>query len=184
MRTQLRNRVRALAHNVLQRHRLSSAPVDLHALTQQEGILLTKADLGQDVAGLLTWTRSGQPMVCLNSQHDDPRDPQRLSKRQRFTLAHELGHYFLGHRGAVFYDEQTTVIFRREGVSNPQEAAANAFAAELLMPEPLLRAEVEDLLDSRGWLDDDAVGDLARDYDVSVQAMTIRLSRLGYISEF
>lgn len=53
--------------------------------------------------------------------------------RQRFTIAHEIGHYYLNHKntGVLMRDEKSSLGTRKE------EIEANAFAAELLMPEQL-----------------------------------------------
>ena len=62
------------------------------------------------------------------------------------------------------------------------EKEANYFAAELLMPAKFLRQELEgkrlDLFDDSGTLEK-----LAKKYKVSVQALTIRLTNLGYIKQ-
>ena len=50
-----------------------------------------------------------------------------LVTRVRFSIAHELGHFALGRSGLSF--------FGRRGAS---ERLANAFAAELLMPKPIV----------------------------------------------
>src|SRR3712207_7408724 len=50
--------------------------------------------------------------------------------RQRFTLAHELGHVRCGHAPAVDVDTIADLANR----TDPLEVQANAFAAELLLP--------------------------------------------------
>ena len=57
---------------------------------------------------------------------------------------------------------------------------ANLFAAELLMPAEFLE---KDLADNAAFplQDEEAIGDLARKYGVSVQALTYRLAYLGHI---
>lgn len=53
--------------------------------------------------------------------------------RQRFTVAHELGHIVLGHVGKY------TLINREPSVNdNPIEAEANVFASRLLAPACVL----------------------------------------------
>jgi Zn-dependent peptidase ImmA (M78 family) len=47
--------------------------------------------------------------------------------RRRFSVAHELGHYALGQAGVQFFGERGRA-----------ERAANAFAAKLLMPKPVI----------------------------------------------
>ncbi|HET7171899.1 MAG TPA: ImmA/IrrE family metallo-endopeptidase [Gaiellales bacterium] len=89
--------------------------------------------------------------------------------RRRFTIGHEIGHHFLHSDGA-------TVLCRAADVDQAEEAArlkerqANRFAAELLMPEPLIRERVK-----RDGLD---VTELARTFDVSPIAMAYRLVNL------
>src|SRR5699024_7372806 len=48
--------------------------------------------------------------------------------RENWSLAHELGHLALGHVGVLAVEDRTV----------PEEGAANAFAAELLLPETRL----------------------------------------------
>lgn len=64
-----------------------------------------------------------------------------IEYRQRFTIAHELGHIILGHEGISFRDASYE---RYEGlIERMNEVTANSFAAELLMPETLLRLALE-----------------------------------------
>lgn len=59
---------------------------------------------------------------------------------QRFTVAHELGHFLLGHtrNGHDHYLD----LFD-EGSGDPKEIEANQFAAELLIPATLLKIDIE-----------------------------------------
>jgi len=86
-----------------------------------------------------------------------------VSYRQRFTMAHELGHLML-HQGKEFRDN-----FRNQG---PKEVEANRFAAALLMPREILLpyAAGKQVHPSR----------LAKIFQVSEQAMVYRLMRLGF----
>jgi len=73
------------------------------------------------------------------------------------------------------------VHYRVEEQRGPEsiEVEANAFAAALLMPEDYLR---NDLRDKRfDMYDETAVRRLAQRYQVSVQALTIRLMELGLL---
>lgn len=87
-------------------------------------------------------------------------------RRRRFTIAHEIGHFLL---------HPERVAPERDGLVNAamqrQEHEADQFAAELLMPEHLLRRAVQD----QGA---DA-GRLADRFEVSEAAMRLRLRRLG-----
>ncbi len=84
--------------------------------------------------------------------------------RENFTIAHELGHIFLNHA----LDANNEI--RRSGERNSTEAEANAFAAELLMPENLFR-------DKAKFFDNDERR-LAAFFGVSPAAVMVRLSAL------
>ena len=59
--------------------------------------------------------------------------------RQRFTLAHELGHFVLYHQGRDLENERSEVNgdpLDETAIQKLQNAEANKFAAELLMPAP------------------------------------------------
>lgn len=84
-------------------------------------------------------------------------------ERRRFTVAHELGHYVLGHRKVAFsLDSPESWVVR-------EEQAANAFAAELLMPKTALQA-IHYKHDTK---------QLAQIFGVSPLAMQIRLEEFG-----
>jgi len=88
------------------------------------------------------------------------------SGRRRFTIAHEIGHF-------VLHPERCRP--ERGGAVNEagrmEEREADAFAAELLMPEHLVREAVREQ-----GLD---VARLADRFEVSRKAMQTRLRGLG-----
>lgn len=67
--------------------------------------------------------------------------------RQRFTLAHELGHIMLGHKGESFRRMDSGEY--KETFEHMKDVAANKFAADLIMPEKLvisvLRESIKEL---------------------------------------
>ena len=95
--------------------------------------------------------------------------------RQRFTIAHELGHYFL-HRSLFGDDVGETRMYRdntkqsNQNITHHHEIQANQFAAELLVPLEKLKEEAD------SW-DRDPVA-LAKIFKVSPAAMEIRLKSI------
>lgn len=87
--------------------------------------------------------------------------------RRRFTVAHELGHFVMGHEDAP---RDVPANFGAS-VSDPIERAANQFAAELLMPEDSVRQVA---LSGRFG----SVENLADAFKVSKVAMNYRLTNL------
>lgn len=152
-----------------------SIPVDLDKIVKGEKINFAYdnlIDAGGAFSGLCMINENGVSIV-INENHPET--------RQRFTLAHELGHYFLHMNKSlsesVFVDKAS--LYRRDSSSSSgeikQEIEANRFAAELLMPE----GEVFKAIGTR--FDFDNIKSLADKFGVSEQAMSIRLTALGYV---
>ena len=93
--------------------------------------------------------------------------------RQRFTAAHELGHW-LKDRGEVSQFSCTQQDFVLSWGKEDPERRANRFAAELLLPEPIFRRDSQDrpLVFS-------SIRELARSYETSLTSTAIRLVKLG-----
>jgi Zn-dependent peptidase ImmA (M78 family) len=90
--------------------------------------------------------------------------------RQRFTIAHEIGHHVLGHGDAFRDDKQTFNVYNHD----PREVEANAFAAALLMPQTHVLSAFR-----AGKASD--VSGLATTFGVSEVAMLYRLKNLGVV---
>ena len=90
---------------------------------------------------------------------------------QRFSVAHELGHKVLKHETNIrLCDEKDLHSFQG---GSTVEAEANAFASELLLPEPLVRKRCEVSPVSL-----DVVRQIAEDFSTSMTATTIRFAEL------
>lgn len=170
-------RAKKRAREVLDAHQVQHPPVDVWSIAQDEGIRVVEKDLEDRISGLLV--RKGETAsIGVNALHHP--------NRQRFTLAHELGHYHLHGTGptVVYYDDTESMLYFRAGggtlaPSSPEEVEANTFAAALLMPEHFLRQDLrEHKLDAH---DESALRRLAKRYKVSPQALTIRLMELGLL---
>ena len=152
------------AADFLKKHGIDSFPIDLDKICQNEDIQIFAADLSAlaekdntQVSGAIAI--SDEARVIYVNKED-------VRVRQRFTVAHELGHYCLHNP-----DPELAMISLRFGRS-PQETEANRFAAELLMPEEMLRNECKKT--SLVF-----VPVIAKKFDVSREAMKIRLDYLG-----
>ena len=116
--------------------------------------------MADSIDAMLIHVPPGRPVIAVNSN--------RPLCRRRFSVAHELGHYVLGHNSLVFSESGGGGMIKRDP---RQERAANAFAAEFLMPKKLLAREAHKY----------SLRALARRYLVSMQAMEIRLKELGLV---
>lgn len=145
-----------------------SAPVPVERMVRARGISIRRGPLDDDVSGLLV--RQGDAATIGVNEGQS-------SLRQRFTIAHEFGHFML-HEGMVEHvDRGYRVNFRNQQSSlarDVEEIEANFFAATLLMPLRLL-----DAAGAVDAVDDDAmVETLAKSFQVSRHAMSLRLANV------
>lgn len=163
------------AAELLQANGVESAPVPVERLATSVGAVIRYEPLEGELSGMVHRGGSGNALIGVNSLHNP--------RRNRFTIAHELGHLLL-HDDELHVDDPIPIGFRNAKsamATDPKEIEANQFAAELLMPERLIRSD----LDKKGRgvpLTDTEIEQLADRYEVSIQAMTIRLSSLGVLS--
>lgn len=140
----------------------SYIPVDVLAAANELGVKIFSAKLAEKISGVLVRDPSygsASGFIILVDQ-DEP------AYRQRFTAAHELGHFVL-HKDSIGDRVEDNYLLRSEGMSNRQEAEANKFAAALLMPMDLIESEME--------AGNTTVSGLANKFQVSPTAMSIRL---------
>jgi Zn-dependent peptidase ImmA (M78 family) len=149
-------------------------PIDVHQVARDLGLTVVEQDLEEQVSGVLVVKGNGGTIGVNKNHHIN---------RQRFTIAHECGHYVLHRTNTRVFIDAVPVFFR-DNVSTAgrslQEIAANGFAAALLMPEHKLRELLrEQPIDA---FDEFALRRLANLFGVSTQALTIRMTRLGLAS--
>jgi len=164
---------RRKASELLQRCDVLRAPVPVESLARSLNAIVRYEPFQGDLSGMIHRTSSGETIIGVNSLHS--------ITRQRFTIGHELGHLVL-HASNLHVDEASLIGLRDHSsglAQDPHEVEANQFAAELLMPENLLRIELKTLPPS---LDPEEHSSfLAKRFRVSPQAMAIRLSRLDLV---
>lgn len=136
-------------------------PVDPVSIAASLGVKVYTADLEPSVAGLLVKRRGEDAEIYLNSADSE--------NRQRFTCAHEVGHYIQRSNAD---DAEWEFVDRRDQLSSEGtdlgEIYANAFAAELLMPAHEVRSAAKRM----------SLAELALEFQVSLEAMKYRLQTL------
>jgi Zn-dependent peptidase ImmA (M78 family) len=171
-----RKHIRELVSKLLRENDVLRPAVPVERIAKACGALVRKEGVDDDVSGFLY--RNPQTKVAViganRLQHPN---------RQRFTIAHELGHLLLHSGDDVHVDKAFSVKKRDErstqGV-DVEEMEANLFAAELLMPLTFLDQDLK-RVGALDLLHDEKVAQLAQLYRVSNQAMAVRLSHLGYL---
>ena len=131
-----------------------SLPISLTRICQNHAIKLRYSDMLGIAACYLDI--HGERMIIVN-------DNERRG-RQRFSLAHEFGHFVLGHGPLAFN------MIGQSRRPPYQETQANSFAAELLMPKPHLQRY--------GCLQPREIAEMC---DVSLEAAKIRAKEMGWL---
>ncbi|MEW6534569.1 MAG: ImmA/IrrE family metallo-endopeptidase [Candidatus Auribacterota bacterium] len=147
-----------------------SIPVDLRGLLKELGIDLMFSNLDNDISGIIESVGKTYRII-VNESHSET--------RQRFTIAHELGHYVF-HRNLIgngIYDNKAYRCSYPNQYNNPNinsvhETEANKFAVSLLIPNDELERNkaITNHLETH-----EQVRRLAEKFNVSKQAMAIRL---------
>lgn len=165
-----RREVTREADRLLSEADISGEPVRVFDVARAVRASIRLGPLPAELSGFLL--REGkETIIGVNNLH--PR------KRQNFTVAHELGHLRL-HPTGSFIDRKLSFYFRDSRSAqaiDPREVEANQFAADLLMPEKLLRPYLHGKHVDLG--DEDLIESIARKFEVSTQALSYRLINLG-----
>lgn len=172
------------AQELLTSLQIDIIPTPLDPIAKRLGIILMAFDLGSNVSGVLRIEKNSSTIGY---------NPNESKVRQRFTIAHEIGHFILhkkeGNNG-IFIDNgnhYNQILFRaqksqlsEEDDRNEQEA--NEFAAALLMPRDLINKELNKY---QGFdlSDNSMIVDLAKKFEVSIPAMTFRIINITDINK-
>jgi Zn-dependent peptidase ImmA (M78 family) len=168
--------IESAAGRMINRYGSRTYPIDVEKIARNLGIRVLISDMDSAVSGFLR-RENGIILIGANSSHSE--------KRRRFTIGHELGHFdmHLNDGNEIYIDKSSTsAYFARDSESKwgvyEKEIQANAFSAALLMPEDLMRKCLEKYTPRFSSIEDIA-WKMAKDFNVSEQAMTIRLINLN-----
>ena len=153
---------RNMARKILIQHSIASPPVLLEPILKHEGLEVRfSVKMGKRGSGIFYPSRK---QLFVNANHH--------IHRRRFTIAHELGHYFLNHEGGKFIDdvgfdgEYGTGILEKGKELKIADKEANEFASELLIPLKFIKEDFKDNNDTK------ILADL---YNVSSAALFVSL---------
>ncbi len=170
-------RAERAAARLLADHGIANPPIDAEALARAEGVIvICRRFEDGDVSGML-FRDNDHHVIGVNSAHS--------TLRQRFTIAHELGHRALHPGRELILDVPVRVNLRDKASStatNIEEIEANAFAAALLMPEQMIRDQLSQLPPRKRREPDATATALSAIFKVSTSALNFRLINLGLTS--
>ncbi|SRR6266513_130750 len=161
-------RIESVAEQLLANFYIKEIPTPIEEVARHLGIRISRAP-SSEFSGLLI-RKDGRALIGVNSSE--------APVRQRFTIAHELGHFILHPQKDAFVDFRKE---RHEGETKPpRERHADMFAAALLMPRKQLLKDFRRLAKD-GYTDQITVA-LAKQYAVSEDAMRFRLINLNSLA--
>lgn len=147
---------------------LESPLADILSLVEQTaGVPVVVAAFHENIAGLFRRRREGA-FIFINGTQP--------LVRQRFTLAHEFGHYWLGHKSVLDRPSDLFTFSNRD----PREVEANQFAGEFLAPRRAVTNWIE--RHAPGSIGIDDVVRLAWTFGISAKSASIRMQDSGYLS--
>lgn len=161
---------KARAAELIENLEINALPIPVEKIAESLGAqIIKRSDFGDDLCGMII-REQGITVIGVNDTHP--------VSRQRFTIAHEIGHLVMHSEilDQVHIDKTFNYALKRDGRSkigqDRMEIEANKFAAELLMPSKFLKKELQS-----GYIDfENGLEALAKKYEVSVQAMSIKLA--------
>lgn len=160
--------IESAAEQLLARLGVKEIPIPIEDVARSLHMRISRAP-SRDFSGLLI-RKDGRALIGVNSKE--------APVRQRFTIAHEIGHFILHPKKDAFVD------FRRERSEGearpPRERHADMFAAALLMPRKHLLKDFRRL--AKDGYTDQITATLAKQYAVSEDAMRYRLINLNSVS--
>jgi Zn-dependent peptidase ImmA (M78 family) len=143
---------------------VDSIPVKVSEVARSLGLEVKLATLDPRISGeIKKSSTSTAGYVIRVNRHE-------VFERQRFTIAHEIAHYLL-HRDLIGDGIEDTILYRSD-LSDRIEAEANRLAADLIMPDEMIRRHFNNL---GGRKNEATLIQMARDFKVSEAAMRIRL---------
>lgn len=155
--------------STITKENLFSLAPDLDNIASDLNVTIIDYNFSDEVSGVFVREHNNY-YIGVNKNHHP--------HRKRFTIAHEIGHHVLHSTDTLHYDTTNLdapniVLYRANEQNSYNEVEANAFAAELLMPDSIIDKCVQ--------LEILSIDKLAEIFQVSTEAMRYRLTNLGYI---
>ncbi len=136
--------------------------IDVNRIAEKLNINVLLRSFSDDISGVF-FKKNNELYLGVNEKQN--------TYRQRFTIAHEIGHYKLHVNEILHYDKD--FFLRSKDIYSPEEREANHFAGELLMPEDLINKCIDNGIRS--------ISVLAKRLNVSEDAMRYRLTILDLL---
>ena len=148
-----------MARKVLSKYGNVDQPIDIFKLAEEEEFEVKLLNQPKSFSGILN---AKLKAIGVNENHHP--------HRQSFSVAHEMGHYYLGHPPV----QELQHIDGGGVTEKTHDAEANEFAGELLVPMAMLKKEVKYM---------NSLEDLVTRFNVSKEVITIQVIKHGLLNK-
>lgn len=153
-----------MARDILVKNDMLKVPVNLIEIANNNNIEVYYKSLPTGISGAIRYNKKEDNFQVLIEETEP-------SFRKRFTLSHELSHFFLQKETLLSTQKVHYDILYRKSI-NSKEAEVDYLAGAILMEESIVRRLFEV---------NSSIKELAKVFNVSESAMTVRLMQLGLI---
>ncbi len=155
------------AKKILEMTKIQEPPVSPFEVSKRLGVPVFQWDFPDEISGLFA-LEGNKACIGVNQNH--------AHVRQRFSVAHELGHFIFHDKEDLFVDFKTEVdvTVLLDGEQQRLETTANQFAADLLMPFDWVQKDFKEYGVS-------GISVMAQKYVVSEQALWFRLMSMKLV---
>ena len=153
-----------MASDILVKNDMMRLPVSLSVIAKNLNIDVFQGELPEGISGAIRYNRENQKFQIMVEKREN-------FKRQRFTVAHELAHYFLQRNELSNASEIHHDMLYRKTYTHEEEEV-DYLASAILMEENMLKKLYELNL---------PIEALAEIFGVTVSDITVRLMQLGVI---
>jgi Zn-dependent peptidase ImmA (M78 family) len=167
--------IEEIATEVRKMFKLEENPTQIANILDRVGIKIFILEMPENISGRIGIKKEFEDLLgskkILQINSRDNRG------HQRFTMAHELGHYIFDYNGRDDYAD--AYCLDEKNVKTSGEVRVNRFAAALLMPKDIF---IEKYLEHRSLgINDIEIlkKSLADEFEVSKTAVSKRISELG-----
>ncbi len=158
------NELETLARQILVNNDMLKLPVNLATIANNNNIDVYEVEMPDEISGSIRYnSKLNRFEILLNKKEN--------SRRKRFTLAHELSHFFL--HGATLKENKEIIYdstLYRKNTAKYREKNVDYLAGALLMDKEIL---------TRLYKINENLETLASIFKVSVSALTVRIFILG-----
>jgi Zn-dependent peptidase ImmA (M78 family) len=173
-----RRKARELAREIIRERDIDQPPINVEDIAHAHAIEILRHRFEGPESGFAL-RDNNRRFIGVNTQTS--------RRRQRFTIAHELGHLLLHKGKQIIVDQAVLRVDLRNRVSSMgtdiEEIEANTFAAALLMPERIVSRYVTRSIQTNGDISREGlIVELAKTFDVSAEAMGYRLINIGILT--